>query len=115
MSFRPIVQELLRRLGTQVTFTSKGTVVYNPATGGTTVSGQTSKTLYADITQAQDYKGNLEVQEGDLIVAVPYKDFTPETDGTATFNGQTYRVVNVNDVYSWDELTMFEVQLRRTA
>ena len=115
MSFRPIVEDLLRRLGTQVTFTSQGTVTYDPATGGTSVSGQSSKTLYADITSAQNFKGNLEVQEGDLIAAVPYKSFTPDTDGTATINGQTYRIISVNDVYAFDELTMFEVVLRRTS
>lgn len=115
MSFKPVVESILRRFGTQVAFTSLGSKTYDPATGTVSTSGQTSKTLWADITQADDRKQNIEVQEGDLIAAVANVGFTPETDGTATLNGQSYRIVSVNNVYAFDELTMFEVQLRRTS
>lgn len=113
MSFRRPVKALINRLGTPITLTNGGAVSYDPVTGATTEAGGTTATQNADITAASASKLNLEVQAGDLIAAIAAQDFTPDLNTIATLNGTDYKVIFVNEVYAFGELTLYEMQLRR--
>ena len=113
MSFIPVATALINRLGTLITLTTPGDPTYDPATGTVTNGAATTAMVMADIMSAADSKQNLEVQAGDLAATIVAGRFTPTLSTQVTLDGKAYRAIAVNGIYAFDELTLYEMQLRR--
>ena len=103
--------KLITNFGQSVTFTRNGSISYDPSSG---VSSSSQSTYTANIALFNQIKN-----EG-LETSVAEKEFpasmssttAPEISDTATINGESYRIVEVNPVQPGSSVVYYELRLR---
>lgn len=108
-AFRGIVTKLGRTI-TLVNYSEGG---YDISTGQNTLTASTPVNVKASIVDASKMKLNLEVEIGDLVVTIRADKFTPDQSTQATINGRTYKTVDITELYSVEDLALYQIVLRR--
>lgn len=113
--FTKACRGLIDKLGRSIELTNPGVVVYDPVTGTSAPGTPTTATVKAAIINAAQSKFNLEVETGDLVVSIKANEFDPDLSTEAIINGNVYKAISVNEVYAYEDLALYEIQLRKKA
>ncbi len=109
------VKTLVEKYGTNAVFTANAGD-YDPTTG--TVDSDTA-THTAKVTPPQQYKQHLidgdVIRIGDAQVYLPAQDltFTPAIGIMVSVAGSSWQIMNVNPIYTGDNVALYELQLRK--
>ena len=111
----PAVQDLLKKFGKTVTFTTSVVKSYNPATGS--VSNLVAERTHR-ITPPTKFDisliDNTTIEYEDLQTYTdPISTITFEVGLIVTIDSRRYQVVSVSPIYSGDDICLFELQLRK--
>ncbi len=107
-------RSLITKLGKTVVLRTRVPVEYSPSTGssiGGSYQGPTP--VKAAIISAQKSKFNLEVLQGDLSITIRADKYVPTMLTECSINGTEYKTIEINEVYCYETLCLFEIQLRR--
>lgn len=111
--FTKACRSLVDKLGKTIEITNPGTSTYNPTTGQTSLTGSTTAQIKAAISSANQAKINAEVEMGDLIALIKANDFTPDINSEVTINGNKYKALVVEELYAYEQIALYQLQLRR--
>jgi len=108
---RKAAQSVLRVFGQSVTFTDPGTATFDPATN-TVVAGATATTVQAVVTEFSTRELGGVIQHGDRKVLVAASAITPTVAMALTIGDRRHDVVDVQAVYSGDQVAVYVVAAR---
>ncbi len=111
----PAVQDLLKKYGKSVTFTTFSSKTYNPATGSvSTSSSQVSHRITPPVRFDTSLIDNTTIEYEDLqTYSDPISTITFEVGLGVTIDSRKYQVVSVSPIYSGDDICLYELQLRK--
>lgn len=116
---RSVSQQLMDQFGTEATLTREEGGSYDTSTREVTGESESSQTVQGTLTKFKARPGQSEGPEGvegsdrKLTIAAEGLDWAPEVGHTATIEGHEHEVLDVHPVYSGDQVTLYELHLRR--
>jgi hypothetical protein len=115
--FVPITTDLLGSLGKAVTLTNVAAGAYDPTTGQAGSGSSSGATVHAIVEDFRgiELAGGL-VQIGDKKVSIAGGELAsaPSPDGdTVTIDGQAFKIVAVNAIYSGESVALWVLTCRR--
>ncbi len=116
--FVPLVLSKLETFGKDAVFTVYPSAGYDPTTGKLTPGTGTPYTvkIIPPYPYEHGYRGPDVIQAGDMQTGIAASGlaFTPKPDAmTVTIDGQVYRIVSVEPIYSGEQVCLYLLQLRR--
>lgn len=114
---RAVSQKVIDKFGKSVTLRIVTAGSYDPATR-TATNSDADQTVNAVITNppaGSQFRESGTVRLGDRMVTIPAKNLTtvPDTSSLVVIDSREYEVVEVNPVYSGDQVAIYELLVRR--
>lgn len=115
---RAVSQKVIDKFGQSVTLRIVTAGAYDPTTRSAT-NTDTDQTVNGIVMKpslgSSQFSENGGVRLGDRLVTIPAKNLTtaPDTSSLVVIDSKEYEVVEVNPVYSGDEVAIYELLVRR--
>lgn len=115
--FRPLTTKLIAKYGKSVTLSSNTAGSYDPTTGAATQTSVAApvKALVEDYSTRRDGTGfaNGLILSGDKKFSIAAAGITkPKPGDSITLNSVVYAVVRITEIWSGEQVAMYEVQGR---
>jgi len=116
---RSVSQQLMDQFGTEATLKRSTGGSYDTATRDVVGESADSQTIRGVLTKFKARPGQSEgpenVEQGDrkFTTAAQGLDWAPEVSHTVAVEGHEFEVLDVHPVYSGDQVTLYELHLRR--
>lgn len=116
---RSVSKQLMDQFGTQVTLERETGGSYDTSTREVTGGSAGSQTVRGTLEKYKARYGQTaddgHIESGDRKLTIPALDldWVPEVGDQATLEGQEFEILDAHPVYSGDEVTLYELHLRR--